>query len=69
MLLLVDGLLVLPELAGGSLDMELVELDDGFDELFPQPTRNITARIGIIVTIIFIIALWFWFLLKDGSIL
>jgi hypothetical protein len=46
-----DGLLVLLELAGGSLDGELVE-PDSFVELFPQPAMNIMARRGMIVFII-----------------
>jgi hypothetical protein len=51
-------LLLLIELAGGSLAAELVELD-WFIELFPQPARNITARMGMIAFIFFLfLILW-----------
>jgi hypothetical protein len=56
-----DGLLVLLELAGGSLAAELVELDWSI-ELLPQPTRNsVTVKIGMIV---FIKAFWGKVLMK-----
>jgi len=43
--------LVLLKLAGGSLDIELVEFG-WFIDLFPHPTRNSAATIGMIVFII-----------------
>lgn len=50
---LVNELLTLSELTGGSLDTELVEFDSSI-EFFPQPTRNIIANRGIIVFILFL---------------
>jgi hypothetical protein len=51
LVVLSDGLLVLLELAGGSLAAELVELD-WFIELLPQPTRNnVMVKRGMIVFI------------------
>jgi hypothetical protein len=58
-ILLVDILLVLSGLAGGSLDTELVEFD-WFIELFPQPTRNITARRGMSVFMIISVGKYWW---------